>query len=185
MTKNSHHVVSRNSYSCFTDYENQTIQHHADKLLRLNGIPEHMRDDIMQELAVTLWERLPSFDPEKSDRKSFASNVIHLKTIDILRRFYSSKEKFHREILSLNVNVICDGEEMEAIQTIPDHTPQVSPELRFDIKATIESLEPELREMCLALEKMSLYEYCRDYHVSRFIANRRIGKLRIIFGKLF
>ena len=51
----------------------------------------------------------------------------------------------------------------ETIQTVPDQTPQVSPELRHDINAAIEELKSELREMCRALKMMSLYEYCRVY----------------------
>ena len=183
MTNKTHRRVTRNSYSCFTEYENQTIQHYADKLIRENGIPEHQRDDILQELAISLWEGLSNFNSEKADRNTFASIVIQQKFIDILRKHYSPKEKFHRSMLSLNVNVNCDGEEIEAIQTVPDQTPQVSPELRHDINAAIESLKPELREMCRALKMMSLYEYCRTYRVSRFVALRRIQKLREVFKK--
>ncbi len=185
MTIQSHHSTPRNFYSCFTDYENQTILHHADKLLRGNAIPEHCRDDIMQELAVCLWKRLATFDPEKSDRKTFASRVVQQKAVDILRRHYSAKEKFQREMVSLNTSVSFDGEEMEIIQLIPDQGKQISPDIKHDIDSTIESLDCELREMCLALKEMSLREYCSLCHVSRFTANRRLAKLRNIFGKTF
>lgn len=185
MTNKTNHCVTRNSYSCFTEYENQTIQHYADKLIRENGIPEHQRDDILQELAINLWESLSHFDSEKADRNTFACIVVQQKFVDMLRKHYSPKEKFHRAMLSLNVDITCDDENIEAIQTIPDQSPQVSPELKCDINSAIELLNPELREMCLALKRMSLYEYCRLYHVSRFTANRRLEKIRIVFRKFF
>ena len=117
--------------------------------------------------------------------KTFASRVVQQKAVDILRRHYSAKEKFLREMVSLNTSVSFDGEEMEIIQLIPDQGKQISPDMKHDIDSTIESLDRELRKMCLALKEMSLREYCSLYHVSRFTANRRLAKLRNIFGKTF
>ena len=186
MTNKSHHAASLNSYSCFSEYEEQVIQFYTDRLIRTNSIPEDRRDDIMQELAITLWESLASYDAKKSNRKTFADRVVWRKAVDLLRKHYSVREKFHRGMLSLNVNIVCDGEEIEAIQVIPDNTPQVSPELRFDVNAIVDSLPTELREMCIALKSMPVCDYCELHNVSRFVARRRIFKLRQIFSeKLF
>ncbi len=183
MTNKSHHAASLNSYSCFSEYEEHVIRFYTDRLIRTNSIPEDRRDDIMQELAVTLWESLSSYDAKKSNRKTFADRVVWRKAVDLLRKHYSVREKFHRGMLSLNANIIRDGEEIEVVQTIPDNTPQTSPELRFDVNSIIDSLTPELREMCIALKSMPVCDYCAIFNVSRFVARRRILKIRQIFLK--
>lgn len=65
---------------------------------------------------------------KKSNRKTFADRVVWRKAVDLLRKHYSVREiSSRRGMLSLNANIIRDGEEIEVVQTIPDNTPQTSP----------------------------------------------------------
>ena len=81
-------------------------------LIKTGLFPVHMKDDLIQELALILMAELDHFDREKGNIYTFARMVVCNRSKNMIERACSRKSKEPQEMLSLDVVV---NEEQETL----------------------------------------------------------------------
>jgi RNA polymerase sigma-70 factor, ECF subfamily len=90
-------------------YLQQLVRCKAWKLVNKTGLNELDVDDVIQEVWLDLIQRLPGFDPRRSQQRTFISRLVDHGLSDILRH-RRAKRRDSRHCQSLNVPV-GDGQE--------------------------------------------------------------------------
>ena len=172
-----------------TRFEYGIIRRKAGQLIGRAGFSTADRRGLEQELAARLIQAFQGFDPQKADRKAFATMVVERSIAKILR-FQNAEKRNHRRTQSLNVRVksATDGwvELAETIGTdeydarrgcaTPDREKQI--ELQQDVQALLDSLPADLREIAEQLKHKSVAQIARDLDLPRSTLRYRLRELR-------
>lgn len=153
------------------------------------GFTHDDRDDLERDLLVHLLTRLPRFDPRRAGKERFTRSIV----LNRLRNIISNRKSAIRSIApedSLNVLVADDeGWAIERIDLVSadaylqatGQASRPSAELRdlhIDFQRAVDTLPPELQDLCLRLLTQTITEIAREVGVSTATIYYRIRKIR-------
>ena len=172
--------MGRNRYDEGIDpYAVEIIRFKARQLVGQAGFTVADRDDLEQELILDLLGRLPKYDPKRGKLTTFIARIVEHKIANLIARQRASKRDYRRSTCSLNDSL--DQEDyLVRLGVEPKPDDQLS-ELTLDVAAVVDSLPPELRELCRRLGTETVSEISRDQGVSRPTLYKSVNGLREIF----
>ena len=182
-----------NRYQGIDDYAVQLIKYKARQLVGRVGFTESDREDLEQEMVLDLLRRLPKFDPKRAGRNTFIARIVEHKVATIIEAQKAGMRDYRLCSCSLNDRLEDEeGRSIERMETINQEdylrrTGKLSrpmSELRnlsIDLRSAVQTLPPELRELCKRLQTESVTEISRDTGIPRGTIYESIKKLRAIF----
>lgn len=182
-----------NRYQGIDDYAVQLIKYKARQLVGRVGFTESDREDLEQEMVLDLLRRLPKFDPKRAGRNTFIARIVEHKVATIIEAQKAGMRDYRLCSCSLNDRLEDEeGRSIERMETIDQEdylrrTGKLSrpmSELRhlsIDLRSAVQTLPPELRELCKRLQTESVTEISRDTGIPRGTIYESIKKLRAIF----
>ncbi len=174
------------------EYAVQLIRYKSGQLAGKAGFRVSDRDDLEQELVFDLWRRLPRYDPARARRNTFIARVVEHKIASLIEAQKAAMRDYRRCRWSLNDRIEdADGRSLEREETIDQDDYMLrtgtrsrpAEELRdlaIDVAALLETLPPELRELCRRLEAETVSEISSATGVPRGTLYESIRKLRKI-----
>ncbi len=174
-------------------YAIRLIEYKARMLVGKAGFTASDRDDLEQELILDLLHRLPRYDRNRAQRNTFIARVVEHKIANLIKAQKAGIRDYRRCRCSLNDRFEDeDGRSVERIDTLDQehsgpHTgtqSRRSDELRMlaiDMGFVLETLPPELRNLCQRLVAETVTEISRSTGVPRGTLYESIKKLRKIF----
>lgn len=174
------------------EYAVQLIRYKSGQLAGKAGFRVSDRDDLEQELVFDLWRRLPRYDPARARRNTFIARVVEHKIASLIEAQKAAMRDYRRCRWSLDDRIEdADGRSLEREETIDQDDYMLrtgtrsrpAEELRdlaIDVAALLETLPPELRELCQRLEAETVSEISRATGVPRGTLYESIRKLRKI-----
>lgn len=178
----------------FDDLAMKFIKERVKQMMGKYGYTASDREDLEQEFALHLLNRLQRLKEPIEDRQGFFRHVISQHAIAMIRRREAEKRDHRRErSLSEKVNDD-DGTSVEMARTIPaDHArPRLdaAPRDRLgdweqaqDVAAVMAKLPSDLRELCERLKVHSVAEVARRMGVPRRTLRNAIEELRRRFDE--
>ena len=169
------------------------IKYKARKLVGKAGFTASDREDIEQELRLDLLRRLPKYNPKRAQLNTFIARVVEHRLASLIEAQKADIRDYRRCRCSLNECFEdADGRSVERLETFDQEDYLVrtgaqsrpSEELNrltIDVAAVLETLPPELRELCRRLKAETVTEISRDTGVPRGTIYESIKKLREIF----
>ena len=174
------------------EYAVQLIRYKSGQLAGKAGFRVSDRDDLEQELVFDLWRRLPRYDPARARRNTFIARVVEHKIASLIEAQKAAMRDYRRCRWSLNDRIEeADGRSLEREETIDQDDYMLRTgtrsrpteelhDLAIDVAALLETLPPELRELCRRLEAETVSEISRATGVPRGTLYESIRKLRKI-----
>ena len=182
-----------NRYDGIDPYAVRVIRHKAQKLVGHAGFTESDRKDLEQEMMMDLLHRLPKYNPKLSQRNTFIAQVVEHKIAMIIAARKAGLRDYRLCDCSLNDQLEDDeGGSVDRMETIDQEDylsrtgrlSRSSPEIRdlaLDIRMTLDSLSPELRELCSLLGTDTVLEISREKGIPRGRIYESLKELREIF----
>ena len=174
-------------------YAVQLIKYKARQLVGQAGFTVSDRDDLEQELVLDLLRRLPKFDPERAQLNTFIARVVEHRIATLIEARKAGIRDYRRCQCSLNDRFEDEeGRSVERVDTFDqeDYLLRTGAQSRpadelsalaIDLAVVLETLPPELRELCRRLKAESVTEISRDTGVPRGTIYESIKELREIF----
>lgn len=183
-------------YEDYDEYAITTIKLKVRQLIKRCGFDASERDDLEQELALHLFERIREHDPERGTMKTFIVCVVENKTRTMIRVRNRRAESIAASPFSLNEEIPEeDGfgvmQRMDAIDR-EDYLLEAGLlsrpvfellEMRVDIERVIDTLSQPLREICEHLKTQTVTQISAGTGASRQQVYDAIRKLRGIFDE--
>ena len=186
--------MGRKNYDDIDPYAVEIIRFKARQLVGQAGFTASDRDDLEQELILDLLRRLPKYDPSRAKRNTFIARVVEHKIANLIEAQTAHKRDYRRCPCSLNERFEDEdeGRSVERAEKLNQEDyllrtcvqPGAAEELRglaLDVATVVETLPPELRDLCRRLEQETVSEISRDTGVSRATLYQSVTKLRAIF----
>ena len=182
-----------NSDDGIDPYAAGLIKYKARKLVGKAGFTASDREDIEQELMLDLLRRLPKYNPKRAQLNTFIARVVEHRLASLIEAQKAGIRDYRRCRCSLNECFEdADGRSVERVDTFDQEDyllrtgGQSRPSeelsaLAIDVAAVLETLPPELRELCRRLKAETVTEISRDTGVPRGTIYESIKKLREIF----
>ena len=182
-----------NSDDGIDPYAAGLIKYKARKLVGKAGFTASDREDIEQELRLDLLRRLPKYNPKRAQRNTFIARVVEHRLATLIEAQKAGIRDYRRCRCSLNECFEdADGRSVERVDTFDQEDyllrtgAQSRPSeelnrLAIDVAAVLETLPPELRELCRRLKAETVTEISRDTGIPRGTIYESIKKLREIF----
>ena len=182
-----------NSDDGIDPYAARLIKYKARKLVGKAGFTASDREDIEQELTLDLLRRLPKYNPKRAQLNTFIARVVEHRLASLIEAQKAGIRDYRRCRCSLNECFEdADGRSVERVDTFDQEDyllrtgGQSRPSeelsaLAIDVAAVLETLPPELRELCRRLKAETVTEISRDTGVPRGTIYESIKKLREIF----
>ena len=155
-------------------FEEWFIARKARQLAGKAGFTPSDVEDIEQDIRLDVMQRLPRFDPAKSNRHTFIAMVVCRRVASILESRRAEKRNGGRRPQSLNAPIRdAEGRRVEFHQTLggdarrPGRSEEELRDLRADVWAVVAGLEPRLQRWCKVLEGMGVREAVRFHRVPR------------------
>jgi len=177
-----------------SDYAFELIYHKARQLVGKAGFTWDDVEDIEQELALDLLERLAKFDPAKATYNTFVARIVERKISKLIRHRMQEMRDYRREDGSLNDPIDNGrGETSERLQTISQdehdrrtgrHTRPAAErmDLQIDVSGVLAELPPELRRAAELLMTMTVAQAARALGIPRStFYDTHLAKLREVF----
>ena len=182
-----------NSDDGIDPYAAGLIRFKARRLVGQAGFTASDREDIEQELTLDLLRRLPKYNPKRAQLNTFIARVVEHRLASLIEAQKAGIRDYRRCRCSLNECFEdADGRSVERVDTFDQEDyllrtgAQSRPSeelnrLAIDVAAVLETLPPELRELCRRLKAETVTEISRDTGVPRGTIYESIKKLREIF----
>ena len=182
-----------NSDDGIDPYAAGLIRFKARRLVGQAGFTASDREDIEQELILDLLRRLPKYNPKRAQLNTFIARVVEHRLASLIEAQKAGIRDYRRCRCSLNECFEdADGRSVEREDTFDQEDyllrtgAQSRPSeelnrLAIDVAAVLETLPPELRELCRRLKAETVTEISRDTGVPRGTIYESIKKLREIF----
>lgn len=145
-------------------------------------------EDIEQNNRMDVLQRLPRFDPAKSNRHTFIAMVVRRCVTSILEGRRAEKRNGGRRPQSLNAP-ICDaeGRAVELHQTLggdarrPGRSAEEPRDLRSDVRAAVAALPEHLRPWCEVFTEQGIREALRELRAPCCRLQRIRAEIRAAF----
>ncbi len=182
-----------NRYDGIEEYAVRIIKHKARQLIGSAGFTESDREDLEQEMMLDLLKRLPKYDSHKAQRNTFIARVVEHRISTIIEERAAGKRDWRLCTASMNDRFdIGDSGSIERLEVYDmdeylrqtGRLSRTSSEhllLSIDMRCAIDSLPPELRDLCEHLQKDSVTKISRDTGIPRGTLYDRIKELRNLF----
>ena len=186
---------TKNSYRGIDDYAAKLCKLKSIQLIGKLGITIDDLPDIEQEIMIEIVTKLPDFDPEKANKKTFIRMLIDRKIADLLQIRKAAKRGYENLILSLNTEFEDDdGNTSEFIDEInqddyflrngkSSRTNLDDLELSFDVVTIVGMLPENLRKICCLLSENTKTETARILGISKKKLYADIEKIEHFFRK--
>jgi RNA polymerase sigma-70 factor, ECF subfamily len=167
-------------------FETWLVHHKAWQLVRTCGFTASDVQDIAQDLALDLLERLKTFDPGRANRHTFAAMVVKHRIAAIIERRSAAKRDRRREACSLNDSVSdYNGKTVQRHETLNcDLSGRGSgkpSDLTVDIHAAIAGLPLQLQALCVHLQTKTIAQVARELGIPRMTLYGDIKRLKAAF----
>jgi len=186
-----HKMPRRKAPRELTPEDWKNIRSISKRIIYMEDILEHERQDIEQELAVTLWEKSRNFQPRRSSWASFSYIVLENQLKKILRnRRLPSARYNNNAALSLNSKIECT-EESDVDSELIEHinceglldddsgkTEHAGLPLKIDMEEFITSLPDDLQKICKLLRTMCVQNAARKLGISRTTLYTKIKAIK-------
>lgn len=172
--------MDTNQKSCeLTAYALELTHHKARQMVGTAGYVRQDVEDLQQELALDLLERLPKFDPARATNNTFVARLVERKVSKLIRDRQRERRDPYREAQALNDEVLGeDGVTVEFSETLGEDAQDLRlgrktrpaaecADLRMDVAEVLASLPPELRPVAEALTTMTIRKAGRKLGISR------------------
>lgn len=165
----------------------------VDQLIGRVGFTEQDREDLLQELAFHLFQRLPAFDPSQGHQNVFVATVIERFVANIIRdrmvQIRNRRKTFSLDELQERGANGATRERSEPLDERPyteargirPPSAEKRAELQLDVQAVLRRLPLRLRDLAVRLQTQSVTEIARELRVSRSTIARRVARLRVWF----
>ena len=169
------------------------IKYKARRLIGQAGFTASDRDDLEQELILDLLRRLPKYNPKRAQLNTFIARVVEHKIATLIEARKAGIRDYRRCPFSLDDRFEDEaGRSVERVDTFDqeDYLLRTGAQSRpadelsaltIDVAAVLETLPPELRELCRRLKAESVTEISRDTGVPRGTIYESVKNLREIF----
>lgn len=166
------------------------IARRARQLVRRSGCSESDREDIEQELKGHLLERLPRFDPQRGNWTTFVVLVISCRIANWREHWRASCR--YPPAVSLNAPANCEEMPAERQAFLPTTVDRRRPEcldekssleMRLDVEAVLDKLDPHDRRTCRELSRRSLTQSAEMLGVPRTTLGDQCRRWRQQFRK--
>jgi RNA polymerase sigma-70 factor, ECF subfamily len=150
-------------------------------------------EDIRQDLLLDLLKRLPRYNPQRSQRKTFIRRLIEHELAHILEARHAPCRD-HRLMTDSLEDPVCeeDGIVLILLDTLDEtevlrlqgrtrRPPEEVIELRVDLERLLATLTPEQREICAHLIDRTVTEVARLLGIPRTSIQDIMQKLRVLF----
>jgi RNA polymerase sigma-70 factor (ECF subfamily) len=169
-------------------FEEWFILRKARQLAGKAGFTTDDVEDIEQDIRLDVLQRLPRFDPAKSNRHTFIAMVVRRCAATILERQRAEKRNRGRRPQSLNALIRdADGREVDFYQTLagnahqPGRREEELRDLIADVRRVVASLPDYLRPWCDVFGELGIRETSRELHVPRCRLQRIKAEIRAAF----
>ena len=182
-----------NQYDGIDPYAVGLIKYKARRLIGQAGFTASDRKDIEQELILDLLRRLPKYDPKRAQHNTFIARVVEHKIATLIEARKAGIRDYRRCRCSLNDRFEDeDGRSVERVETLDQEDyllctgAQSRPSdelsaLAIDVAVVLETLPPELRELCRRLMRNSITEVSRTTGIPRSTLYELIHKVCAVF----
>lgn len=176
-----------------SDYAAETIRHKARQLAGTAGFTKDDIEDIEQDLAVDLLERLPKFNPNRAKHTTFVARLIERKIANLIRYRTQECRDYRRMECSLSENLEdSEGEITERAVTISQDAVDIRMDHRVrsreddtwlppDVAAVIAGLPDDLRRVAEQLMAGSFARAVKALGMPRATLYGARDRLRAIF----
>jgi len=185
--------TNRSAYE-LNDFALGQINRKARQLVGKAGSTFDDLEDIKQDMAMDLLERLTKFDPSKSNYKLFVTCVVDRKRRNLMRHRQMAMRDHRREVCSINdeIDVGQDGP-VQRLATISQDEQDIRRgkyrrpaeergHLHLDIEAVLADLPPDLRRAAEMLQSKCVSQVARELRVPRrTFRDKHLAQLREIF----
>jgi len=140
-------------------------------------------EDIRQELAVDLWQRLPGFDPTRASLRTFVTRVVGNKIASIIEMRTSKTRNVAMCPYSLSDLVYADdGSVVERGDLLGEIDAELElADLRMDVARVMEKLTSAQRQVCAMLSADNKSLAAAATGVSRSSMYRAVTAIRPVF----
>jgi RNA polymerase sigma-70 factor (ECF subfamily) len=176
-----------------SDYAKKTIRHKARSLVGRVGFVKDDIEDIEQQMALDLIQRMPKFDRSKAMCATFVTHIVNHKIGKLIRHRTQKMRDYRREALSLN-DFIDDSEGgiVERGYTISQdevdlrigrrhRTQQEEVMLRIDVSLAMATLPKDLKSIAKHLMTETFTEASKSLGIPRTTIYDARDRLRLIF----
>jgi len=167
------------------------VKNKAYSLSTGHGHTQEDREDLEQEMALQLLSALPKYNPDKSQVQTFANRVVDYWATTQIEKQQASCRDYRQRGVSLDEPCVdSDGEnttlcemirEDEAIGDAGALGCIEAVELKIIVEEVLETLSPQLRELCRSLMTYSVADLCKSNNWSRGKVEFDIKKIRKAF----
>ena len=157
------------------------IRFQTDGLIGRHGFKRCDRDGLEAEFALRVWQDLRNYQPEKSSRRHFISEVIRRKAIELIRYQEAEKRSFRKEEFSLDAPLANGRPDLRDTLAAPDA--EKSRDCALDVKAAIPLLPAHLQTLCELLMKHLPAEAIRETGLTRAVLRGQMKQIREVFQK--
>lgn len=162
----------------------------ARKLLGKAGLNESDIDDLVQDIWLDLVQRMPGFDPRRSQHQTFCSRLVDHKASNVLRD-RRAKRRDSRRCRSLNIP-LTDGEDRDHADLLASdvhsgrtgcvcRSDEEHADLATDIANIMAKMPAELRDLCQRLQNQPLTAIAQEVGIPRTTLQESIKKIRRYF----
>jgi RNA polymerase sigma-70 factor, ECF subfamily len=162
----------------------------ARKLLGKAGLNESDIDDLVQEIWSDLVQRLPGFDPRRSQHRTFCSRLVDHKASNVLRD-RRAKRRDSRRCWSLNTPLM-DGDDRDHADLLASdvhggrtgcvrRSDAEQADLAADIANIMAKMPAELRDLCQRLQNQPLTAIAQEVGIPRTTLQESTKKIRRYF----
>lgn len=159
------------------------IKFKVHKFLKKSGQQRSLADDLEQELAVKVLERLPKHDPGRATLATFLSRIVDNLLVDLERHRTAQKRNSGTAPISLDAPTDADPDRKPIWQTLPDDrrnfsvtgselTAEELAALRLDLAALLATMPTDHRALCELRGEMSVTEAAEELGIARGTAYR-------------
>lgn len=172
------------SFPGIPPYASRLIRYKAWQLSRQPGFRPDERCDLEHDLLSDLLDRLPKFNPAKSQLNTFVARVVERRVASIIRFRFAEMRSPEREECSLDDLVLdCDGRRVPLHQLIPDRSsvPQRLRDLERDMAEVLGRLSDLHRAIALGLVTGTINSVAIELGIPRTAVERHIEEIRDVF----
>jgi RNA polymerase sigma factor (sigma-70 family) len=142
-------------------------------------------EDLVSEVVVSVLERLPDFDAARARLDTYQNRLIDHACTNCFRRRNAAKRGGARKPVSFRrQDQVVDGQQHRAAGVKRNGTPCFQSDLRMDLQAATEALNPDQQQLCEKIKHRSVVEIAEQEHVVRGTIYRRLRPVRRVFENL-
>lgn len=169
-------------------YLQRLVRRKARKLVGKTGLIKSDTDDLVQDIWLDVAQRLPGFDPSRSQLRTFVTRLVDHKLSNILRDRRAQRRDSHR-CHSLNAPLGA-GQEVDGATLLASdihgrrtgctcRTAEEQAYLANDVAGVLDKMPKNLQELCGRLKQgKSQSEIARELRVPRTTLQELIYRIR-------